>query len=334
MKTIVIAEAGVNHNGSLIIAKKMIKVAKDCGADFVKFQSFKAQNIVTKNSEMAEYQKTNLNDKKLTQFEMLKKLEINKNFHISLIRYCKKINIKFLSTPFDIENIELLNQLKLSYLKIPSGEITNYPYLKKIGSLNKKIFISTGMSTLNEIKSALDILLKSGTKKNNIYILHCNTAYPTPYKDVNLRAMQTIKDKFGNNVGYSDHSLGDEVSICAVALGAKVIEKHFTLSRKMIGPDHVASLEPSELKVMIDKIRNIEKSLGSKIKKISRSEKINKKIARKSIVAKKYIKKGETFSENNITVKRPGNGLSPMNWKKVIGKKSKKNFKPDQQIKI
>ncbi len=334
MKTIIIAEAGVNHNGSYRIAKKMIEVAKNSGADFIKFQSFKAKNIVTKDSDMAKYQIKNLKTNKISQYQMLKKLEIDKKFHIKLINFCNKLKIKFLSTPFDIESIEMLNKFNLQYLKIPSGEITNLPYLQKIGSLNKKLFFSTGMSNLKEIKSALNILIKSGTKKNNIYVMHCNTAYPTPYKDINLNAMITIREKLKINVGYSDHSLGDEVSLSAVALGAKVIEKHFTLNRNLIGPDHIASLEPNELKSMIRKIRNIEVSLGSKTKKITNSEVVNKNIARKSIVALKNIKKGEAFSEVNITVKRPGYGISPMKWNKIIGKKSKKNFKIDDLIKL
>lgn len=334
MKTIIIAEAGVNHNGNLSIAKKMISVAKEAGADFIKFQTFKTKNLVTKNAKMANYQKRNIFGKVENQFSMLKKLEIDKSFHKILITECRKKKIKFLSTPFDLDSIDLLVKLKLKYFKIPSGEINNLVYLKKIGKLNKNIFISTGMSNLLEIKEAISLLIKSGTNKNKIHVMHCNTAYPTPFADVNLNAMLTIRKKFNIKTGISDHSLGIEVPIAAVALGATVVEKHFTMNKNYLGPDHKASLEPRELKEMISKIRNIEKALGSGIKKISHSEKENIKIARKSIVAKLNINKGEKFNEKNITIKRPGTGISPMKWFNVIGKKAKKNFKADEIIKI
>ena len=334
MKTIIIAEAGVNHNGNLAIAKKMVKVAKEAGADFIKFQSFKTDNLVTKNASMAKYQIKNTSKNLKTQYQMLKKLEINKNFHLSLINECNKKKIKFLSTPFDLESIDLLKKLKLKYFKIPSGEINNLLYLKKIGEMNKIIFLSTGMSNIKEISKAISILIKSGTNKKNIYVMHCNTAYPTPYEDINLNAINTIKSKFKIKTGLSDHSLGIEVPIAAVALGSSIIEKHFTLSRNYKGPDHQASLEPNELKDMITKIRNVEKSLGNGLKNITNSEKDNIKIARKSIVAKINIQKGDLFSEHNLTIKRPGTGISPMNWYKLLGKRAKKNYSADEIIKL
>ena len=291
MKVFVIAEAGVNHNGSIKIAKKLIDVASNAGADAVKFQTFKAKNLATKNSKKASYQK-NINSKE-NQFDMLKRLELNKKMHLQLIKHCKKKNIKFLSSPFDHESIEMLHKLGLDIIKIPSGEITNLPYLKHIGKLKKKIILSTGMANILEIKNALNILYKSGTKKKNITVLHANTEYPTPMEDVNLRAMLTIGKKFNINIGYSDHTLGIEVSLAAVALGASCIEKHFTLDCNMEGPDHKASLEPGQLKTMIRAIRNVEKALGSSIKKLSKSEKKNLNIVRKSIVAISKIKKNE-----------------------------------------
>jgi N,N'-diacetyllegionaminate synthase len=332
-KTFIIAEAGVNHNGSIEIAKKMIEVAKECGADAIKFQTFKAEKIVSKYAPKAEYQKQTTGETD-SQLEMVKKLELSFGDFIALKEYCDKLNIMFLSTPFDFESIEFLNDLGLEIFKIPSGEITNLPYLEKIGKLGKKIILSTGMADLGEIEDALDILIFSGTKKENITVLHCNTEYPTPYEDVNLLAMLTIKEAFKVKVGYSDHTLGIEVPIAAVALGASVIEKHFTLDKNMEGPDHKASLEPYELKAMIDAIRNIEKSLGDGIKKPSKSELKNKDIARKSIVAKRKIKKGEIFTEDNITVKRPGNGISPMRWYEVLGKVASRDYEEDELIEI
>ena len=332
-KVFIIAEAGVNHNGSLAIAKKMIDVVSSTGADAVKFQTFNAEALVSKYAPKAEYQKiATVNGE--SQLEMIRKLELGLNAHKELIRYCRAKKIMFLSSPFDLESIDFLAHLGLRTFKIPSGEITNLPYLRKIGSLRRKIIMSTGMATLAEVRDALNVLVKSGTKKKDIIVLHCNTEYPTPFKDANLLAMLTIRDKFGVKVGYSDHTLGIEVIIAAVALGATVIEKHFTLDRNMLGPDHKASLEPFELKQMIGLIRNIERALGAGIKKPSKSEVKNIVVARKSIVAAIDIKKGEQFSKNNITVKRPGFGLSPMLWDMVIGREAKQDFKTDGFIKI
>jgi N,N'-diacetyllegionaminate synthase len=332
-KTFIIAEAGVNHNGSIEIAKKMIEVAKECGADAIKFQTFKAEQVISKYAPKAEYQKQTTGEIE-SQLQMLKKLELSFDDFIVLKEYCDKLGIMFLSTPFDFESIDFLNSLGLEIFKIPSGEITNLPYLEKIGKLRKKVILSTGMADLGEIEDALDILISCGTKKENITVLHCNTEYPTPYEDVNLLAMLTIKEAFKVKVGYSDHTLGIEIPIAAVALGASVIEKHFTLDKNMEGPDHKASLEPHELKAMIDAIRNIEKALGNGIKKPSKSELKNKDIARKSIVAKREIKKGEIFTEDNITVKRPGNGISPMRWYEVLGKVAPRDYKEDEIIEI
>jgi len=319
-KVFIIAEAGVNHNGDINIAKKLIDVAFDSGANSVKFQTFKAENIVSSNAPKADYQ-LNSTEKSETQFQMLKKLELDLKSHQILIDYCKIKGIIFLSTPFDLENIDLLNKLGIKIFKIPSGEITNLPYLKKIGALNKKVILSTGMANIEEVGAALKILIDAGTPKKNIIVLHANTEYPTPFEDVNLLAMQTMGKTFGVKVGYSDHTVVSEVPIAAVALGACVIEKHFTLDRNMEGPDHKASLEPPELKAMVSAIRNIEKAMsGNGNKEPSNSEKKNIPIARKSIVAKTNIKKGEIFSENNITIKRPGTGISPMLWYNVIGK--------------
>lgn len=329
----IIAEAGVNHNGSLEIAKKLIDAAKECGADAVKFQTFKTEKVVSKKAEKAEYQKQTT-DAGESQFEMIKKLELDFNAHKELIKYCKEREIQFLSSPFDLDSIDLLDELGLDTFKIPSGEIINLPYLRKIGEFNKKVILSTGMADLGEIEDALDILIESGTDKENITILHCNTEYPTPFEDVNLKAMLTIKNAFNIKVGYSDHTKGIEVPIAAVALGAEVIEKHFTLDRNMEGPDHKASLEPDELKQMIDSIRNIEKALGNGIKKPSPSENKNKIVVRKSLMAKTYIKKGDIFTEENVGIKRPGNGISPMRWDEVIGKTAKKDFEEDEILEI
>ena len=330
-KTLIIAEAGVNHNGSIKLAKKLIDIAKDCGADAVKFQTFTAEKLVRFNAEKAVYQKETSGEDE-TQFNMIKKLELDVKTHKELINYCSKKGIIFLSSPFDLDSVDLLAKLGLEIIKIPSGEIVNLPYLEKIGKLKKRIILSTGMADLGEIKNALDVLISSGTEKNDITVLHCNTEYPTPYEDVNLNAMATIKRAFGVKVGYSDHTLGIEVPIAAVALGAEVIEKHFTLDKNMKGPDHKASLEPSELKAMVNGIRKIEKALGDGIKKPSKSEKKNIDIVRKSIVAIKPIKKGEIFSEENIGVKRPGTEISPMKWYEVIGKTAKKDFEIDEWI--
>lgn len=332
-KVFIIAEAGVNHNGKLSIAKRMIDVAKDAGADAIKFQSFKTENIITRYAPKAGYQK-NRSNKNESQFSMLKKLELSQDIYNSLYNYCRRKNIVFLSSPFDIESVDFLDKLGLKILKIPSGEITNFPYLKKIGSLKKQIIISTGMADLREIKNTLDIIIKAGTPKNNVTILHCNTEYPTPAKNANLLAMLKIRDSLRIKIGYSDHTEGNEVSIAAVALGARVIEKHFTLNKNMPGPDHKASLEPHELKTMIRSIRNIEKALGKKSKKPSLAEIRNKTTVRKSIVAAQNIKKGEIFSKKNITTKRPAKGISPMCWNDVIGKVAKKHLKKDELISL
>ncbi len=332
-RTKIIAEAGVNHNGSMESAKRLIDVAAKAGADYIKFQTFKAETLVTRTAEKAEYQQ-GLTDAYETQFEMIKKLELDKESHEELMVHCEQKGINFLSTAFDHDSIELLAKLDIAFYKIPSGEITNLPYLRHIGGMGKPIIMSTGMSTLDEVHDVLIILAGAGAEKNKITILHCNTEYPTPMEDVNLKAMLTMKDELGVAVGYSDHTLGIEVPIAAVAMGACVIEKHFTLDRTLPGPDHAASLEPDELKAMVATIRNIEKAMGDGLKKPSLSEIKNIPIARKSIVAKKLIKKGEYFTENNLTVKRPGTGVSPMEWDKVIGKESQANFEPDDLIKI
>jgi N,N'-diacetyllegionaminate synthase len=331
-KVFIIAEAGVNHNGSIELAKKLIDVACEAGVDAVKFQTFKATNLVSKNAQKAEYQKENMNDGDDSQFNMLKKLELDIDTHKELIFYCKSKNIMFLSTPFDHDSIELLNDLDLEIFKIPSGEITNLPYLRHIGKLNKKVILSTGMSDIGEIEDALDVLIDAGTKKENITVLHANTMYPTPMKDVNLKAMVTIGNTFDIEFGYSDHTLGVEVDIAAVAMGASCIEKHFTLDKTMEGPDHKASLEPDELKAMVNAIRNIELALGSSIKKPSKSETPNMQVARKSIVAKTAIAKGEILSDNNLTVKRPGNGINPMRWDEIIDSVALKDYIEDEMI--
>ena len=330
-KVFIIAEAGVNHNGSIVLAKKLIDVATEAGADAVKFQTFKAKNLVSKNAQKAQYQKKTT-DANESQYEMIKKLELDIETHKKLMAYCKQKGIMFLSTPFDHDSIKLLDNLGLEIFKIPSGEITNLPYLRHIGSLKKRIILSTGMADIGEIEDAIDVLTSVGTLKEDIIILHANTMYPTPMGDVNLKAMQTIACTFGCDVGYSDHTLGIEVSIAAVAMGAKVIEKHFTLDKMMEGPDHKASLEPDELKAMVQAIRNIEKALGSSIKKPTSSEYPNIEVARKSIVASRSIKKGEQLSEKNLTVKRPGNGTSPMRWDEIIGKVAQKDYETDDLI--
>ena len=330
-KVFIIAEAGVNHNGSLELAKKLIDVAVDAGVDAVKFQTFKTELLVSKNAKKAEYQAKTTGENE-SQFDMIKKLELDIASHEILMDYCKQKYILFLSTPFDSDSIKLLDKLGLEIFKIPSGEITNLPYLREIGSLNKKVILSTGMSNLSDIEKAIFTLEQSGTGYENITILHANTEYPTPMEEVNLKAMQTIKEAFKLSVGYSDHTLGIEIPIAAVAMGASVIEKHFTLDKTMQGPDHKASLEPMELKEMVKAIRNIEKALGNGIKKPSPSESKNMQIARKSIVANLDIKKGEILTEENITIKRPGNGISPMRWDEVVGMKATKDYKKDELI--
>lgn len=330
MKTFIIAEAGVNHNGSTELAKKLIDKALWAGVDAVKFQTFTADKLSSKSAKKADYQNKKTSEK--SQYEMLKKLELKtKDFQI-LKDYCNQKGIKFMSSPFDLDSIDLLNEIGLDIWKIPSGEITNYPYLKKIAELKQEIIMSTGMANLSEIESALDLLKENGA--TDISVLHCNTEYPTPMRDVNLKAMLTIKEAFKVDVGYSDHTKGVEIPTAAVALGARVIEKHFTLDNSMQGPDHEASLEPEELKNMVEAIRNVEKALGNGIKKPSNSESKNKDIARKSIVAAKDIEKGELFTEKNLTIKRPGNGINPMQWTNILGKKAKKDFTFDELIEL
>jgi len=330
-KVFIIAEAGVNHNGSIELAKKLIDVAAEAGVDAVKFQTFKAENLVSKKAQKAEYQKETT-DSEESQFDMIKKLELDVDTHKELIAYCTEKDILFLSTPFDHDSIDLLNTLELEIFKIPSGEITNLPYLRKIGSLNKQVILSTGMANLGEIEGAINLLIAEGTNKKNITVLHANTMYPTPMEDVNLKAMQTIGQAFDINYGYSDHTLGIEVDIAAVAMGATVIEKHFTLDKAMEGPDHKASLAPNELIAMVKSIRNIELALGSPIKQPSKSEQPNMAVARKSIIAKRAIKKGELLSEESITIKRPGTGISPMRWDEVIGQLAQKDYLADDII--
>ncbi len=331
MSVFIIAEAGVNHNGSITLAKQLIDVAVDAGADAVKFQTFKAQSLVSKQAQKADYQKETT-DAQESQFEMIQKLELDATAHRELMAYANKRAIMFLSTPFDHESIVLLNALGLNIFKIPSGDITNLPYLRAIGALQKKVILSTGMATLGEIESALHVLMGAGTCKNDITVLHANTMYPTPMEDVNLNAMVTIGKAFDIAYGYSDHTLGIEVDIAAVALGATVIEKHFTLDKSMEGPDHKASLEPDELKAMVRAVRNIELALGNGIKVPSRSEQPNMAIARKSIVARHAIKKGDLLSEKNVAVKRPGNGMSPMRWDAIIGTCATKDYEADELL--
>lgn len=331
---LIIAEAGVNHNGSLEIAKRLVDEASSAGVDIIKFQTFKAEKLVSKAAKQAEYQKKNLGYGEGSQYAMLKKLELTNEQHEELIAYCNSKNIRFFSTAFDMDSINYLHSLNLGLWKIPSGEITNYPYLKKIASYKEPIILSTGMCELTDIENAINVLITNGVSKDIITVLHCNTEYPTPMKDVNLKAMLEIKEKFGVKIGYSDHTEGIEVPIAAVALGATVIEKHFTLDKNMEGPDHKASLEPSELKAMVKSIRNIEQALGTGHKTISESERKNIEIARKSIVAAKDIKEGEIFTEENLTVKRPGNGISPMEWENVIGKMAKRDFQEEELIEL
>ena len=330
-KVFIIAEAGVNHNGSIKLAKELIDVAIEAKVDAVKFQTFKTEKVISKNAQKCEYQKITT-DKDESQFEMIKKLELDAASHKELIAYCKTKKIMFLSTPFDHDSINLLSNFGLQIFKIPSGEITNLPYLRHVGSLGKLVILSTGMSNLSEVGDALNILINAGTSRDNITVLHANTMYPTPMEDVNLNAMLTIQKEFGVSIGYSDHTLGIEVDIAAVAMGASVIEKHFTLDKFMEGPDHKASLEPQELKAMVDSIRNIEKALGSSKKKPSPSESVNIDIARKSIVANQSIKQGDKLSSENITTKRPGTGINPMKWDKIIGTSAKKNYRMDDLI--
>lgn len=329
-KVLIIAEAGVNHNGDINLAKQLVDKAKVAGADIIKFQTFKLDSIVSKFAEMANYQKDNIG-KVESQKEMLTKISLPYEAFVKLFEYCNKKEIQFLSTPFDIESIHFLNDI-VPFWKIPSGEVTNYPYLVEIAKTFKPVIMSTGMCELQEIDEAIKVLKNNGT--TDITLLHCNTQYPTPYKDVNLHAMETLRDRYKVKIGYSDHTNGIEVPIAAVALGAEVIEKHFTLDKNLPGPDHKASLEPYELAAMVSSIRNIEEALGSPNKTVSDSERENIAVARKSIVAAKSIKKGEILSENNITTKRPGTGLSPMCWNSVIGKIAIRDFQEDEEIEI
>ncbi|WP_109694973.1 N-acetylneuraminate synthase [Chitinophaga deserti] len=333
-KTIIIAEAGVNHNGDLEKAKQLIDAAAAAKVEYVKFQTFKASKLVTKQASKAEYQIKAEAGESNSQLEMLRKLELDESAHHELIAYCKSKNIEFLSTPFDLDSIELLVSLGITLGKIPSGEITNLPYLRAMARAFPQLILSTGMATLDEIGEAVSALIEAGAKKENLTILHCNTEYPTPMKDVNLLAMLQIRERFGVATGYSDHTLGTEIPIAAVALGATVIEKHFTLDRNLPGPDHKASLEPVELAYMSSCIRNIEAALGQADKKPSPSEIKNMAAARKSIVAARNIKKGEKFDANNLTVKRPGTGISPMKWDEVVGKTAVMDFEADEIIQL
>lgn len=332
--TIIIAEAGVNHNGSMSMAKQLIDAAKSCGVDYVKFQTTKSpESITSKFAQMAEYQKKNLNQDG-SQLEMLRKILLKMEDFGELNDYCKEQGVSFMSTPFDLDSIDYLAGLNMNYWKIPSGEITNLPYLRKIARLSTPVIMSTGMCTLGDIEAAMNVLTNNGLSTEQISLLHCNTEYPTPFEDVNLKAMLTLKECFGVRVGYSDHTKGIEVPIAAVAMGAEIIEKHFTLDKTLPGPDHVASLEPQELKAMVDSIRNIEKAKGTGIKQVSSSEKKNIAIARKSIIAARDIKAGETFTEENLTVKRPGNGINPMRWDDLIGQVAKRDFVEDELIEL
>lgn len=333
MKTLIIAEAGVNHNGDISLAKKLIESAANAGADFVKFQTFKADSLVSKLAKKAVYQIKNTEDGDDSQYSMLKKLELNQEMHYELIEYCNLQKINFLSTGFDEESIDMLDKLGMPFFKIPSGEITNKPYLQHIAKKGKPVILSTGMADLNEIRDALDVLSNDGLNLSQITVLHCNTEYPTPMEDVNLLAMHNIRDTFGVEVGYSDHTKGIEVPIAAVALGATVIEKHFTLDRNLPGPDHKASLEPDELKAMVQAIRNIELAVSaSGFKEVSKSELPNKSIARKSIHLSSDLKQGTVIKANNLVMKRPGDGISPMLINEVVGKKIKKDLSEDHKI--
>jgi len=333
-KVVIIAEAGVNHNGSVEIAKRLVDEAARAGVDYIKFQTFKSEGIATKKAEKADYQKETTGSEENTQLEMIKKLEISYEGYDEIVAYCKEKGVKFFSTSTDHDSIEYLASLNMGMWKIPSGEVTNYEFLKKIASYNQLTLFSLGMSDMQMIREAVTCLYDNGLSKENLILLHCNTEYPTPYEDVNLRAMKTIADEFGVPVGYSDHTNGIEVPIAAVAMGAKVIEKHFTLDRNMEGPDHKASLEPDELCQMVKSIRNVEMALGDGVKRITDSERKNIVIARKSIVAACPIKAGEPFTDDNITAKRPGNGISPMRWMDVVGKIAKRDFDVDDLIEL
>ena len=331
--TTIIAEAGVNHNGCLTTAKLMVDAASEAGADYIKFQTFNAESLVTSTAEKANYQKRP-GQPDQSQYEMLKQLELDRSSQEALVEYCRTKPAKFVSSAFDIDSIDLLAELNIPFFKIPSGEITNLNYLRHVGSLNKPIVMSTGIATLDEVKAALNILFDCGIQRDDITVLHCNTEYPTPMCDVNLKAMTTIRDELGVSVGYSDHSVGIEVPIAAVALGATIIEKHFTLDRNLPGPDHIASLEPVELTSMVRAIRNIELALGDGVKAPRPSELKNIHVIRKSIVASRNIQAGDIFTEENITAKRPGYGLSPMQWDDVIGTESTRSYNIDEPIEV
>lgn len=331
MRTLIIAEVGVNHNGDMSLAKKLIEIAASAGADLVKFQSFSADRLVTFSAPKAKYQLSTGNVEE-TQHEMLRKLELTNSMHYELLAHCKYHGIGFFSTGFDTQSIDLLVELGQNKFKIPSGELTNYPFLQYIGKLNREVILSTGMSNFDEIGAALEVLESAGTPRSKITVLHCTTAYPVPIPEVNLLAMKTIQEKFEVRVGYSDHTLGIEIPLAAVALGAQVIEKHFTIDRSLSGPDHKASLEPHELATMVKAIRNIEIALGDGIKRIMPSELANRDIARKSIVARVPISAGQVLSEDNLTTKRPGTGISPMEWRNLIGKKAHRDYSADELI--
>jgi len=329
-KPIIIAEAGVNHNGSLKMALEMVDAAANAGVDYIKFQTFKAENLVTAQSRTADYQKNNCNAD--SQLEMLRSLELTFDDFRHIKSYCEDKGIGFLSTPFDSESILFLASLGLDFMKVPSGEITNLPYLRQVAATRIPVIMSSGMSTIGDVEAALEVFYANGYSANDLTLLHCNTEYPTPFSDVNLLAMVSLRNTFGIHTGYSDHTRGIEVPVAATALGASVIEKHFTLDRSLPGPDHVASLEPDELSRMVSSIRNVSAALGYPVKRISSSERKNMSVARKSIVAATDITEGESLTENNLTVKRPGNGISPMRWDEIIGRKAIKNFPKDSQI--
>lgn len=330
-KTLIIAEAGVNHNGDITLAKKLVDVAVDAGADIVKFQTFKGEKLASRFAPKAEYQ-LETTDSKQSQTDMLKKLELTEAMHVELMEYCENKGIKFLSTPFEIDSLNYLMNLGMDIIKLPSGEVTNYPLLVAAAKTGKDIILSTGMSELQEVVDAVNLLKENGAGR--ITLLHCNTQYPTPFEAVNLEAMVTLKNATGLSVGYSDHTPGIEVPIAAVAMGASVVEKHFTIDKSLEGPDHKASLEPDELKAMISAIRNIEKAMGDGVKKPSESEMTNINVVRKSIIAARDIHRGELLSEDNLTTKRPGNGISPMKWNEVIGTKAIRDFEVDELIEI
>lgn len=334
-KTIIIAEAGVNHNGSLERALEMIDVAAGCGVDYIKFQTFRAEKLANRFAAQAEYQKKNLgSDGGGSQLDMLRQLELSYNDFATLSARCRERGIGFMSTPFDLESVAFLATLGMDYMKVPSGEITNLPYLRAVARTGIPVIMSTGMSGMREVTDAMEALTGAGMKTDDIILLHCNTEYPTPWSDVNLAAMATLRHEFGTRVGYSDHTQGIEVPVAAVALGAEVIEKHFTLDKTLPGPDHVASLEPEELHAMVMAVRHIEVAIGTPEKRVSPSEQKNIAVARKSIVAARLIRQGETFTCDNLTVKRPGTGISPMLWDSVIGRTAARDFAPDQLIEL